>query len=89
MRQALWGAVALAGWLAVVAIALCVTTPAGERDVAVVDAVVAIIAGVGAVVGGVLLSQRRPAETETEPKSLGTSRTAGPAGSMREDATSS
>lgn len=66
MKQALWGAVAFAGWLAFIAIGLCITTPSDQRDVAVVDAVVAVIAGVGAVVGAVLLSQWRAAEPGPE-----------------------
>lgn len=64
MKQTLWGAVALSGCVAVVAVALYVTSPPGQLAVAVVDAVIAAVALLVAVVGAVLLSGPAP---ELEP----------------------
>ncbi|WP_141692840.1 hypothetical protein [Leifsonia xyli] len=61
MRNVLWGVVALLGWLALVAAALCVTTPGDEKPVAMVDAVIAVIAGVSALVGALLFVRSRVA----------------------------
>lgn len=60
MKQTLWGAVALSGWVAAAAIGLYVTSPPGQLSVAVVDAVVAAVALLVAVVGAVLLSGPAP-----------------------------
>ncbi|WP_348786997.1 hypothetical protein [Leifsonia sp. NPDC080035] len=65
MKHTWWGAVALSGFVAVAAVALYVTSPPGQLGLAVVDAVVAAIALLVAVVGAVLLSG--PAVAEERP----------------------
>lgn len=66
MRQTLWGAVALAGWLAFVSLALCLTSPADQPAVRVIDAVVACAAVAGALVGSALLLRSSEEQTQTE-----------------------
>ena len=62
MKQTWWGGVALFGFVAVAAVALYVTNPPGQLGLAVVDAVVAAVALLAAVVGAVLLSGPAAAE---------------------------